>query len=40
VLNADKQPLVPYMPGDLLRFHQIPAADFAGLAGRELEASA
>ncbi|MGO4189381.1 5-oxoprolinase subunit B family protein [Pseudarthrobacter sp. TAF60_1] len=40
VLNANKQPLVPYMPGDLLRFHQIPAADFARLAGRELEASA
>lgn len=39
VLNADNQPLVPYMPGDLLRFHEIPAADFERYAGLELEAS-
>lgn len=40
VLNPAKQPLVPYMPGDLLRFYQIPAADFERFAGLELEASA
>jgi KipI family sensor histidine kinase inhibitor len=40
VLNPDKQPLVPYMPGDLLRFHELPAAEFQRLAGLELEASA
>lgn len=39
VLNPNKQPLVPYMPGDLLRFHEIPAADFDRYAGLELEAS-
>lgn len=39
VLNATKEPLVPYLPGDLLRFHQIPAAEFSLYAGRELEAS-
>jgi KipI family sensor histidine kinase inhibitor len=39
VLNPAKQPLVPYMPGDLLRFHAIPAGDFPVYAGRELEAS-
>jgi KipI family sensor histidine kinase inhibitor len=39
VLNPNKQPLVPYMPGDLLRFHEIPAADFERFAGLELEAS-
>lgn len=39
VLNPSKQPLVPYMPGDLLRFHEIPAADFERFAGLELEAS-
>jgi KipI family sensor histidine kinase inhibitor len=40
VLNPDKQPLVPYMPGDLLRFHELPAAEFDRFAGLELEASA
>jgi len=39
VLNPDKQPLVPYLPGDLLRFHEITAADFERYAGLELEAS-
>lgn len=39
VLNPAKQPLVPYMAGDLLRFHEIPAGDFPVYAGRELEAS-
>jgi len=39
VLNPNKQPLVPYMPGDLLRFHEIPATDFERYAGLELEAS-
>ncbi len=39
VLNPARQPLVPYMPGDLLRFHEIPAGDFPVYAGRELEAS-
>ena len=39
VLNPNKQPLVPYLPGDLLRFHEIPAADFERYAGLELEAS-
>ncbi|HAG59894.1 MAG TPA: allophanate hydrolase [Arthrobacter bacterium] len=40
VLNPDKQPLVPYMPGDLLRFHELPAAEFQRFAGLELAASA
>jgi KipI family sensor histidine kinase inhibitor len=40
VLNPDKQPLVPYMPGDLLRFYELPADEFQRFAGRELEASA
>ncbi|MHA7291665.1 5-oxoprolinase subunit B family protein [Arthrobacter sp. MDT3-24] len=40
VLNPNKQPLVPYMPGDLLRFHQLPAAEFQRFAGLALEASA
>jgi KipI family sensor histidine kinase inhibitor len=39
VLNPARQPLGPYLPGDLLRFHEIPASDFPGYAGRELEAS-
>jgi len=39
VLNPARQPLVPYLPGDLLRFHEIPASDFPVYAGRELEAS-
>jgi KipI family sensor histidine kinase inhibitor len=39
VLNPEREPLVPYMPGDLLRFHAISARDFPGYAGRELEAS-
>jgi KipI family sensor histidine kinase inhibitor len=39
VLNPARQPLVPYLPGDLLRFHEISAGDFTVNAGRELEAS-
>jgi len=39
VLNADREPLVPYMPGDLLRFREIPAGEFERFAGLELEAS-
>ena len=39
VLDAAKEPLVPYQPGDLLRFHQIPAEEFSLLAGQELEAT-
>lgn len=39
VLNPDKQPLVPYVPGDLLRFHEVPETDFERFAGLELEAS-
>jgi KipI family sensor histidine kinase inhibitor len=39
VLNPAKQPLVPYLPGDILRFHEISAGDFTVYAGRELEAS-
>jgi KipI family sensor histidine kinase inhibitor len=39
VLNVENHPLVPYVPGDIIRFHQIPADEFARLAGQELEAS-
>ena len=38
VLNIAREPLVPYAPGDTLRFRPIPAEDFALYAGRELEA--
>lgn len=38
VLNIRREPLVPYKPGDILRFRQIPAADFSALAGQELKA--
>ncbi|MCA4133290.1 allophanate hydrolase subunit 1 [Arthrobacter sp. M4] len=37
VLNLRKEPLVPYKPGDILRFRAIEAGDFAAYAGRELE---
>jgi KipI family sensor histidine kinase inhibitor len=40
VLNPDRQPLVPYLPGDRVRFYELPAAEFESLAGTELEASA
>jgi 5-oxoprolinase (ATP-hydrolysing) subunit B len=39
VLDATSEPLVPYVPGDLLRFHQIPPQEFANYAGRKLEAA-
>ena len=38
VLNIRREPLVPYKPGDILRFRQIPAGDFSALAGQELKA--
>jgi len=38
VLDIARDPLVPYLPGDTITFHPIPAADFAGLSGRHLEA--
>jgi KipI family sensor histidine kinase inhibitor len=39
VLDAGAEPLVPYVPGDLLRFHQIQPEAFAAYAGRKLEAA-
>lgn len=39
VLSLEREPLVPYLPGDTLRFHPIPAEDFALYAGRDLEAA-
>ena len=39
VLDATSEPLVPYVPGDLLRFHQIQPEEFADYAGRKLEAA-
>ncbi|MDQ0769336.1 KipI family sensor histidine kinase inhibitor [Pseudarthrobacter defluvii] len=38
VLDVSRQPLVPYVPGDELRFYQIPAEDFENFAGKFLEA--
>ncbi|MDQ0664470.1 KipI family sensor histidine kinase inhibitor [Arthrobacter ulcerisalmonis] len=38
VLDASREPLVPYVPGDELRFHQIPEEDFTRFAGQFLEA--
>lgn len=37
VLNIRKEPLVPYKPGDILRFRQIRSEDFNDFVGRELE---
>lgn len=37
VLNIHREPLVPYKPGDILRFHRIRTEDFASYAGLELE---
>lgn len=37
VLNIRREPLVPYKPGDILRFRQIDAADFDKYVGQELE---
>lgn len=39
LLDAAKEPLVPYLPGDVLRFHQIDGNEFAALSGRPLEAT-
>ncbi|MFI2564927.1 allophanate hydrolase subunit 1 [Paenarthrobacter sp. NPDC018779] len=36
VLNIRREPLVPYKPGDILRFRQIDVRDFHALAGNEL----
>jgi KipI family sensor histidine kinase inhibitor len=38
VLNIRREPLVPYKPGDILRFRRIEAEDFDSYAGMELEA--
>ena len=38
VLDVSREPLVPYVPGDELRFYQIPAEDFENFTGRLLEA--
>ena len=38
VLDAAREPLVPYVPGDELRFRQIAEADFDSFAGQFLEA--
>ncbi|MDQ0031688.1 5-oxoprolinase subunit B family protein [Arthrobacter bambusae] len=38
VLDATREPLVPYVPGDELRFYRIPADDFGNFAGQFLEA--
>jgi KipI family sensor histidine kinase inhibitor len=37
VLNIRREPLVPYKPGDILRFHPIEAGEFASYVGKELE---
>ncbi|MBT2588317.1 allophanate hydrolase subunit 1 [Arthrobacter sp. ISL-95] len=37
VLNIRREPLVPYKPGDILRFRQIRTEDFGQYAGLELE---
>jgi KipI family sensor histidine kinase inhibitor len=39
VLDVSAEPLVPYVPGDTLRFHQIQHEEFAKYAGRKLEAT-
>ncbi|MGJ3191908.1 5-oxoprolinase subunit B family protein [Paenarthrobacter sp. FR1] len=36
VLNIRREPLVPYKPGDILRFRQIPAEAFSDFAGMDL----
>lgn len=37
VLNIRREPLVPYKPGDILRFRRIEAGDFDTYVGKELE---
>lgn len=39
LLDAAKEPLVPYLPGDILRFYQIDGNEFAALAGQPLAAT-
>jgi hypothetical protein len=39
VLDATAEPLVPYVPGDTLRFHRIQPEEFAQYAGRKMEAA-
>ena len=39
VLDVAAEPLVPYVPGDTLRFQQIQPEEFAKYAGRKLEAT-
>lgn len=38
LLNIANEPLVPYLPGDVLRFRPIPAEEFSAYAGEELRA--
>jgi KipI family sensor histidine kinase inhibitor len=38
VLDVSREPLVPYVPGDQLRFYRIPAEDFGNFAGQFLVA--
>lgn len=37
VLNLRREPLVPYKPGDILRFRRIATQEFGDFAGMELE---
>ncbi|MGO4858622.1 5-oxoprolinase subunit B family protein [Arthrobacter sp. 2MCAF14] len=37
VLNIRREPLVPYKPGDILRFRPIEAGEFDSYVGKELE---
>ncbi|MFF2299145.1 allophanate hydrolase subunit 1 [Arthrobacter sp. NPDC058127] len=37
VLNIRREPLVPYKPGDILRFRRIEAGEFDSYVGKELE---
>lgn len=39
LLDATREPLVPYMPGDVLRFRRITSAEFARYDGQPLVAS-
>ncbi|KHL04234.1 5-oxoprolinase subunit B family protein [Sinomonas humi] len=40
LLDISREPLVPYRPGDVLRFRPIPEEEFAAYAGRMMEAHA
>jgi KipI family sensor histidine kinase inhibitor len=39
VLDITQEPLVPYLPGDELRFHEISVSEFERLDGRMLQAA-